>query len=77
MPGLIDMNANLQNNLKDMWEGFEHGTSAAASGGVTTLVDLPTMKRPILDDVDWLSKHIEMAQGKIKVDVAFIAYIND
>lgn len=51
MPGIIDSNVNLQDMAKEKWEGFEHGTAAAAAGGVTTIVDLPVMKRPSLTSV--------------------------
>ena len=56
MPGLIDTNSNMQEPAKEIWEGFECGTSAAASGGVTTLVDLPIMKRPSMISLKNLKK---------------------
>ena len=46
MPGIIDLHTNLHSPSKEAWEGYEFGTAAAVSGGVTTIVDLPTMKQP-------------------------------
>lgn len=77
MPGLIDCNVNLQDGAKEKWEGFDYGTSAAAAGGVTTLADLPIMKRPTMMTVKSLRVHQALAETMIKVDVAFIAYLND
>jgi allantoinase len=77
LPGLIDPHVNLQDLAKEQWEGFAYGTAAAAAGGVTTLVDLPMMKKPNLTSVKNLIKHIEVAQTEIKVDVAFLSYLSD
>lgn len=77
MPGLIDTHVNLQDLAKEQWEGFSEGTAAAASGGVTTLVDLPTMKKPSLTSVSHLRAHVQKASTSIKVDVAFLAYLSD
>ena len=46
MPGIIDMHTHMQAKMKERWEGFDYGTKAAASGGVTTIVDMPLMKKP-------------------------------
>ena len=61
LPGIIDTHVNLQDLAKEQWEGFAFGTAAAASGGVTTIVDLPMMKKPNLTSVKNLNKHIELA----------------
>ncbi len=42
------MQVNSQARPRDEWEGYQFATSAAASGGVTTIVDMPTMKKPSL-----------------------------
>jgi allantoinase len=62
---------------KEKWEGFEFGTAAAASGGVTTLVDLPIMKKPNLTTLKNLQTHIQAAEKVSKVDIAFLAYLTD
>ena len=53
------------------WEGFETGTLAAASGGVTTVVDMPLNSIPPTTTVDNLKVKRAAAEGKCWVDVAF------
>ena len=40
LPGLVDTHVHINDPGRD-WEGFPTATQAAASGGVTTLVDMP------------------------------------
>ncbi len=40
LPGLVDTHVHINDPGRD-WEGFDTATRAAASGGVTTLVDMP------------------------------------
>jgi allantoinase len=40
LPGLVDSHVHINDPGRD-WEGFDTATRAAASGGVTTLVDMP------------------------------------
>lgn len=44
---------------------------------MTTVVDLPIMKKPILNSVKNMKTHVERASSQVKVDVAFLAYLND
>lgn len=41
MPGLVDAHVHLNEPGRTEWEGFSTGTRAAASGGVTTVIDMP------------------------------------
>src|SRR5688500_8935868 len=41
MPGLVDSHVHINEPGRTDWEGFATATRAAASGGVTTLVDMP------------------------------------
>ena len=41
LPGLVDSHVHINEPGRTEWEGFETATRAAASGGVTTLVDMP------------------------------------
>ena len=53
------------------WEGFETGTKAAASGGVTTVIDMPLNAIPPTTTVNGLKEKIKAAQGQCWVDVGF------
>lgn len=53
------------------WEGFWTGTRAAASGGVTTLVDMPLNSIPPTTTVANLEQKRDAAQGQCWTDVAF------
>jgi allantoinase len=69
MPGLVDAHVHLNEPGRTEWEGFETGTQAAASGGVTTVVDMPLNAIPPTTTVDNLRVKIEAAEGKCYVDV--------
>ncbi|GFR49104.1 hypothetical protein Agub_g10899 [Astrephomene gubernaculifera] len=45
-PGVIDVHCHLNEPGREEWEGIFNGTRAAASGGVTTLVDMPLNSAP-------------------------------
>ena len=47
MPGVVDTHVHLNDPGRADWEGFEHGTRAAAAGGVTTVVDMPLNSVPV------------------------------
>ena len=53
------------------WEGFWTGTRAAASGGVTTLVDMPLNSIPPTTNVAHLEAKRAAARGQCWTDVAF------
>jgi allantoinase len=53
------------------WEGFWTGTRAAASGGVTTVVDMPLNSIPPTTTVENLELKQKAAQGQCFTDVAF------
>jgi allantoinase len=53
------------------WEGFRTGTGAAASGGVTTVVDMPLNSIPPTTTVENLQTKRDHARGKCHTDVAF------
>lgn len=41
LPGLVDCHVHLNEPGRTHWEGYETGTSAAAVGGITTVLDMP------------------------------------
>lgn len=55
------------------WEGFLTGTQAAASGGVTCVVDMPLNSIPPTTTVENLESKREAARGQCFVDVGFWA----
>src|SRR5688572_19250551 len=46
LPGLVDTHVHVNDPGRADWEGFEHGTRAAAAGGVTTVIDMPLNSIP-------------------------------
>jgi allantoinase len=69
LPGLIDSHVHINDPGRD-WEGFETATRAAASGGVTTLVDMPLNCIPETVTVEALEAKREAASSKAWVDWA-------
>lgn len=47
LPGLVDTHVHVNDPGRADWEGWESATRAAASGGVTTLVDMPLNSSPV------------------------------
>jgi allantoinase len=69
LPGLVDSHVHINDPGRD-WEGFESATQAAASGGVTTLVDMPLNCIPETTTVEALEAKREAAKGHAWVDWA-------
>ena len=70
LPGLVDSHVHINEPGRTEWEGFSTATQAAASGGVTTLVDMPLNCMPETVDVDTLKAKRAAAEGKTWVDWA-------
>ncbi|KAJ4002068.1 allantoinase [Lentinula boryana] len=71
LPGLVDAHVHLNEPGRTDWEGFYTGTRAAASGGVTTVVDMPLNSIPPTVSVADLSVKRASAEGQCFTDVAF------
>ncbi|KAE9411470.1 allantoinase [Gymnopus androsaceus JB14] len=71
LPGLVDAHVHLNEPGRTDWEGFHSGTQAAASGGVTTVVDMPLNSIPPTISVADLSVKRASAEGQCFTDVAF------
>jgi dihydroorotase len=75
LPGLVDAHAHLREPGLTHKEDFSSGTHAAALGGVTTVLDMPT-------DDPWtatgaqLSDKMAVARNRIHVDVGFQAVVS-
>jgi len=70
LPGLVDSHVHINEPGRTEWEGFWTATRAAASGGVTTLVDMPLNCVPETTNVEALEAKRAAAQGKAWVDWA-------
>ena len=70
-PGIIDAHVHINEPGRTDWEGFESATSAAAAGGVTSLIDMPLNSSPVTTTVEALLAKRNAATGKCHVDVGF------
>src|SRR5580658_4326880 len=70
LPGLVDSHVHINEPGRTEWEGFSTATQAAASGGVTTLVDMPLNCVPETTNMEALEAKRAAAQGKAWVDWA-------
>jgi allantoinase len=68
---LVDAHVHLNEPGRTEWEGFATGTSAAASGGVTTVIDMPLNAIPPTTTVANLNEKLEASKGQCRVDVGF------
>ncbi len=72
LPGLVDAHAHLREPGLTHKEDFVSGTAAAALGGVTTVLDMPT-DEPWTADAATLAAKMASAEGRLHVDVGFQA----
>ncbi|WP_029114085.1 allantoinase AllB [Mycobacterium sp. URHB0044] len=72
LPGFVDTHVHVNAPGTD-WEGFATATTAAAAGGITTLVDMPLDSDPVTTTVAALVLKKAAAQGNCVVAVDFWA----
>lgn len=72
LPGPIDAHVHLRGMQLAYKEDFETGTSAAAAGGFTSILDMPNSIPPV-DSPQRLRDRMDAASGKILVNVGFHA----
>jgi allantoinase len=70
LPGLVDTHVHINQPGRTEWEGFRTATRAAASGGYTTLVDMPLNCLPETTTVAALQAKRNSAHGECFVDWA-------
>jgi carbamoyl-phosphate synthase/aspartate carbamoyltransferase/dihydroorotase len=70
LPGLIDIHVHLRDPGQTEKEDFFTGTSAAITGGFTTILDMPNNKIPITS-IKTLEEKEKIASQKIVCDVGF------
>ena len=68
LPGLVDSHVHINEPGRTEWEGFATATRAAATGGVTTLVDMPLNCLPETIDVRSLEEKRAAAAKQTWVD---------
>src|SRR5215510_4947329 len=71
LPGLVDTHVHVNEPGRTEWEGFATATSAAAAGGVTTIVDMPLNSIPPTTTAAGLETKRNAARGRAHVDVGF------
>lgn len=71
LPGLVDSHVHLNEPGRSEWEGFESGTKAAITGGVTTVVDMPLNAIPPTTSVHNFNLKLASAKDKLWCDTAF------
>ena len=71
LPGIVDTHVHLNEPGRTEWEGFATATTAAAIGGVTTLIDMPLNSIPPTTTRAGLAAKREAARGQCSVDVGF------
>ncbi|KAI1773134.1 allantoinase [Hypoxylon cercidicola] len=71
IPGLVDAHVHLNEPGRTEWEGFNTGTRAAASGGVTTVVDMPLNAIPPTTTLAGFKEKLAASEGQCWVDVGF------
>jgi allantoinase len=70
-PGLVDTHVHVNEPGRTEWEGFDTATTAAAAGGVTTIVDMPLNSIPATTTAEALEMKRRAALNRCHVDVAF------
>lgn len=70
LPGLIDSHVHLRDQELAYKEDFASGTTAAAAGGITTVIDMPN-NQPTTKSTETLQERMQLAEKKILVNVAF------
>jgi len=70
LPGLVDSHVHLRDQQLSYKEDFTSGTSAAAAGGITTVVDMPN-NQPTTMSAQTLKERMRLARPSILVNVAF------
>ncbi len=70
LPGAIDPHVHFDEPGRTHWEGFDHGSAAAAAGGVTTVIDMPIDSDPPTLTARDVRAKSAAARRSSRVDVA-------
>ena len=76
LPGAIDPHVHFDDPGFTEREDFAHGTAAAASGGVTTVIDMPFTSVPPITCRDHLEKKLSVIENQALVDFALFGGVS-
>ncbi len=71
MPGAIDPHVHFDTPGFEFRDDFEHGTTAAASGGVTTIIDMPCTSLPPVTNKKNFEYKLNAVEKRSLTDFAF------
>ncbi len=71
MPGIIDPHVHINEPGRTEWEGFETATKAAASGGITTVVDMPLNSSPVTTTANNFQLKLDATKNKLFINCGF------
>ncbi len=71
MPGIIDPHVHINEPGRAHWEGFDSGCTAAAAGGVTTLVEMPLNASPVTTNPVALDQKLAAAASNAHIHCGF------
>jgi len=77
LPGAIDPHVHFNDPGFTKKEDFFKGTSAAAKGGITTVIDMPCTSIPPVTCFSNLMEKLEVVKEKAVVDFAFFGGVSD
>lgn len=75
-PGAIDPHVHFNDPGYTEREDFYHGTAAAASGGVTTIIDMPCTSIPPVTSLENLKHKLDIVSKRAVVDFGFFGGIS-
>lgn len=71
MPGAIDPHVHFDTPGFELREDFEHASTAAAYGGVTTIIDMPCTSLPPVTDIENFKTKLDVVRNRSLIDFAF------
>ncbi|RVE43443.1 hypothetical protein evm_011894 [Chilo suppressalis] len=71
LAGVVDSHVHVNEPGRTAWEGYRTATSAAAAGGITTIVDMPLNSIPPTTNLKNLKTKVASAKDNVYVDVGF------
>lgn len=71
-PGGVDIHTHLREPSRIVREGFDYGTSSAAAGGITTVIEMPQAD-PLVQDVDSFRTKLAAASKTSLLDFGLYA----